>query len=124
MALLEIIDVEPSLHGRRRPGKRLVKGLQNLVPYEFALCALVPYQARGVTDPYRIVNVSYPCFLARTPISRNTFDPDRSRCRRNIVYTSVFSTCQDSYEKAPRSQAVHSISAFLMTASRPGTPMA
>jgi DNA-binding CsgD family transcriptional regulator len=56
--LLEIIEF--SLRSDREEDLRqLVLRLQNLLPFEFALCAFSG-TSYSSTDPYRIINVSYP----------------------------------------------------------------
>ena len=98
--LLEIIDASLRCTGEEDL-KRLVKGLQNLVPYEFALCALTVPSCSSA-DPYRIVNVSYPVSWLEHYISEH-FDRIDPVVKEHRLHVSL-QYWQDSYEKHPEAR--------------------
>ena len=106
-ALLEIVDA-----GLRSKGdedfRKLVLNLQDLVPFEFALCSLASISYRSA-DPYRMINVSYPHAWIDRYISEglDMVDPVvvEHRLHFDLQYWS------DSYEKHPEARQ------FIMSAS-------
>ena len=106
-ALLEIVDA-----GLRSKGeedfRKLVLSLQDLVPFEFALCSLATLGYRSA-DPYRMINVSYPPSWIDRYISEqlDVVDPVvvEHRLHFGLQYWS------DSYEKHPEARQ------FIMSAS-------
>ncbi len=105
--LLKIIDL--SLRCRTEEDlRRLVLGLQDLIPFEFALCALSKISCSS-TDPYRIINVSYPVSWMDTYLSEHLdrVDPivEEHRLHFGLQYWP------DSYEKHPEARQ------FIMAAS-------
>lgn len=94
-ALLEIVDV--SLRSNSGEDlRRLVLSLQDLIPFEFALCALSGTKFISL-DPHRIINVSYPVSWLELYISEqfDRVDPilAEHRLRFGLQYWS------DSYKK-------------------------
>jgi DNA-binding CsgD family transcriptional regulator len=106
-ALLEIVDA-----GLRSKGeedfRKAVLSLQNLVPFEFALCSLSSISCRSA-DPYRMINVGYPLPWVDRYISEqlDMVDPvvAEHRLHFGLQYWS------DSYEKHPEARR------FIMSAS-------
>jgi DNA-binding CsgD family transcriptional regulator len=94
-ALLEIIDA--SLRCKNEEDLRqLVRVLRGLVPFEFAMCVLSGISCSS-TDPYRIINVSYPLSWLELYISEqfDRIDPVviEHRLHFDLQYWS------DSYKK-------------------------
>ncbi|OPY61744.1 MAG: Regulatory protein SdiA [Syntrophorhabdaceae bacterium PtaU1.Bin034] len=81
--------------------KVFVLGLRNLVPFEFALCAFSKVSCSS-TEPYRIINVSYPSPWLDLYLSEHLdkIDPVVMEHRRRfgLQYWA------DSYEKHPEAQ--------------------
>ena len=106
-ALLEIVDA--GLRSKSEEDfRRLVLSLQDLVPFEFALCSLASISYRSA-DPYRMINVSYPpSWLDRYMSEQlDLVDPVvvEYRLHFGLQYWS------DSYEKHPEARQ------FIMSAS-------
>ena len=98
--LLEIIDASLSCRGEEDL-KRLVNRLQNLVPYEFALCVLAAPSCSSA-DPYRIVNVSYPVSWLEHYRSEH-FDRIDPVVKEHRLHVGP-QYWQDSYEKHPEAR--------------------
>jgi DNA-binding CsgD family transcriptional regulator len=108
--LLEIVDA--GLRSKSEEDiRQLVLSLQNLVPFEFALCSLSSISCRSA-DPYRIINVSYPLSWVDTYISEqlDRIDPVVAEHRLHFG----FQYWSDSYEKHPEARQ------FIMSASAYG----
>ena len=94
-ALLEIIDAGLR-SGSEEDVRRLVLRLQDLIPFEFALCAFSGTSYSSV-EPHRIINVSYPVPWLEIYIAErfDGIDPilAEHRLRFDLQYWS------DSYEK-------------------------
>ena len=106
-ALLEIVDA--GLRSKSEEDfRKLVLRLQDLVPFEFALCSLASISYRSA-DPYRMINVSYPLSWLDRYISEqlDMVDPVvvEHRLHFGLQYWS------DSYEKHPEARQ------FIMSAS-------
>ena len=87
-ALLNVIDA--GLRCKNEEDLRqLVLRLQDLIPFEFALCAFSG-TSYSSAEPYQIVNVSYPEAWLELYIAEQ-FDRVDSFIR-NIASTSIFST--------------------------------
>jgi DNA-binding CsgD family transcriptional regulator len=98
--LLEIIDASLRCTSEEDL-KRLVKGLQNLVPYEFALCALTAPSCSSA-DPYRIINVSYPVSWLEHYLSEH-FDRIDPVVKEHRLHVGL-QYWQDSYQKHPEAR--------------------
>ena len=89
-ALLEIIDAGLR-SGSEEDVRRLVLRLQDLIPFEFALCALSGTSYSSV-EPHRIINVSYPVLWLENYISEgfDRIDPilAEHRIRFDLQYWS------------------------------------
>ena len=94
-ALLEIVDAGLR-SGSEEDVRRLVLRLQDLIPFEFALCAFSGTSYSSV-EPHRIINVSYPVPWLENYISErfDRIDPilAEHRLRFDLQYWS------DSYKK-------------------------
>ncbi len=106
-ALLEIVDA--GLRSKSEEDfRKLVLRLQDLVPFEFALCSLASINYRSA-DPYRMINVSYPLPWIDKYISEqlDVVDPVvvEHRLHFGLQYWS------DSYAKHPEARQ------FIMSAS-------
>jgi DNA-binding CsgD family transcriptional regulator len=106
-ALLEIID--GGLRSKSEEDLRqLVLRLQDLVPFEFALCSLSSISCRSA-DPYSVINVSYPLPWIDRYISEqlDTIDPVLVEHRLHFGLQYWI----DSYERHPEAKQ------FIMSAS-------
>ena len=106
-ALLEIVDA-----GLRSKGdedfRKLVLNLQDLVPFEFALCSLASISYRSA-DPYRMINVSYPHAWIDRYISEGLDMVDPVVVEHRLYFDLQY--WSDSYEKHPEARQ------FIMSAS-------
>jgi DNA-binding CsgD family transcriptional regulator len=93
--LLEIIDA--GLRSRSEKDLRqLVRSLQELVPFEFALCAFSGTSYSSV-EPYRIMNVSYPVPWLELYISKQFDKIDPIIAEHRLSFDLQY--WADSYEK-------------------------
>ena len=96
-ALLEIID--GSLRCEREDDlRRLVVRLGGFIPYEFALCVLSGTGCRS-TDPYHMINVSYPSSWLEIYISEQFDRIDPVVAEHRLHFGLQYWT--DSYQKHP-----------------------
>ncbi len=95
--LLEIVDAGLRSHSEEDL-RQLVLSLQNLIPFEFAMCVLSGISCSSA-DPHRIINVSYPVSWLELYISEqfDRVDPivAEHRLHFDLQYWS------DSYRKHP-----------------------
>jgi DNA-binding CsgD family transcriptional regulator len=105
--LLEVIDA--SLRCKSEEDLRqLVLRLQDLIPFEFALCSLSKISCSS-TDPHRIINVSYPVSWLDRYISEHLDRVDPIVAEHRLHFGLQY--WSDSYEKHPEAGR------FIMAAS-------